>query len=72
MAYETTASLATIYVWEKYFGQDKRRIFDLDFMLQILGGQQPPTEKELDFHTSIGRLGVPMHCTPDFRIYPIT
>jgi hypothetical protein len=53
---------ATVYIWEK--GQP----FNIDELLLVLGGRVAPSEREMLLH----RMGNPMYCTPDYRIYPVT
>jgi hypothetical protein len=59
----TTAQSATLYVWEK------ETPFDVGNVLFVLGGQQPPTEKELRARNVYGS---PMYCTPSMRFYHAT
>jgi len=53
---------ATMYIWEN------NEPFDIGYLTFILGGQQAPTERELGVH----RIGNPMYCVADFRIYPVS
>jgi len=54
---------ATLYVWEK----DSSK-FSMDRLIFLFGGQKPPRDDELSNH----RFGIPMYCTQDFRIYPVS
>ena len=54
--------IATLYVWER------NNPFDMDYLLFVLGGAQPPTTGELQIHWR-RFIREPMHCTEDFKIY---
>ena len=55
---------ATIYVWERELP------FKMDYLLFPLGGPLAPTMEEIRGHRGFGVR--PIHCTEDFRIYPIS
>ena len=52
-----------MYVWQNYTER-----FDMDHLVFLLGGKRAPLDEELAIH----RIGRPMQCTDDYRLFHAT